>query len=101
MLRDKPKSLSELIGSTGSPLGSLAAEASRREALSDYLRSNLPPELEPGFLHCNLTNEGLLVVLASSPEWAARLRFEADTFRRLCDAHGVVVTDVRVRVGGG
>ena len=99
MLKGKPKSLSELIGSQNSPLGNLASEARLRESLSDHLRKHLPADLSAGLLHCNLRDETTLIVIASSPEWASRLRFEKELFIRLCADHGTQVTDVKVRVG--
>ena len=99
MLKRKPKSLSDIIGSQGSPLGSLACEARLRQDLSDHLRKHLPPEFNGSLLHCNLRDEMTLVVIASSPEWASRLRFEKELFIRLCADHGTQVTEVKVRVG--
>ena len=101
MSKSKPKSLLEIIGSQDSPLGNLASEARLRESLSDYLRKHLPAEISSGLLHCNLRDKACLVVIASSPEWASRLRFEKELFIRLCADHGTHVTDVKVRVGSG
>jgi hypothetical protein len=50
-------------------------------------------------LHCNLRDEGLLVVVAANSEWASRLRFEAAQIRQICADQGTKVTSVRVRVG--
>ena len=99
MLKKKAKSLSELIAGQNSPLGNLASEARRRESLDSHLRKHLPAALSAGFLHCNLRDEGTLVVITSSPEWASRLRFEKELFIRLCTEHGTPVTSVKVRVG--
>jgi hypothetical protein len=99
MLKGRPKSLSELLGGQDNPLGNLASEARLRENLGDHLRKHLPPALGAGFLHCNLRNETTLVVIAATPEWASRLRFEEALFIRLCAEHGTRVTAVKVRVG--
>ena len=77
MSNDNAKSLADLIGTDQTGLGKLAGEARRRAALSDYLRSALPETLAPGLVHCNVENETSLTLLAASPEWASRLRFEA------------------------
>ena len=98
MLKSNAKSLSELIGGKGSPLRDLAYEAQRREQLSDHLRKHLSASLVDGFLHCNLKDETTLIVIAVSPEWASRLRFEADQFIRLCAQQGTKITAVKVRV---
>ena len=99
MSKSTSKSLSDLIASEEGSLSGLAREAQLREDLSTYLRTHLPEPLAGGFLHCNLRDEGLLIVLAANPEWASRLRFEADRIRQICAAQGTVVTSVRVRVG--
>ena len=93
------KSLSEIIAAKDGSISSLAREARLREDLSTHLRTHLPEPLADGFLHCNLRQGGLLVVLATSPEWASRLRFEADRIRQLCADHGTEVTSIRIRVG--
>ena len=99
MLRKKPKSLSELISGSDSPLGHLADEARRRTDLGAALRKGLPAELATGLLHCNIRPDNTVVVIASSPEWASRLRFEKELFIRLCADHGTLVTAVKIRVG--
>jgi len=99
MSKDAHKSLSELITVKNSSLGDLASQAKLREELGDYLRKNLPPELSPGVLHCNLKEGGLLVVVASNPEWASRLRFETSRLADLCRQHGTQVSAVKVKTG--
>lgn len=98
MSKGGSKSLSELIAASGSPLGKLADEAQRRTALADHLRTGLGTELGSGLAHCNLREDGTLVVLATSPEWAARLRFESAQLIQLCRQQGTPVCAVKVRV---
>lgn len=98
MLKNKPKSLSELIRSSDSPLGSLADEARRRTDLSDYLRKSLPPDIAEGLVHCNFQPDNTLILLARGPEWAARLRFEAPRISELCRSNGTPVEHIKVRV---
>ena len=99
MSKDAHKSLSELITAGNSSLGDLASQARLREDLGDYLRKNLPPDLAPGFLHCNLKEGGELVVIATSPEWASRLRFKTSQHADLCRNHGTQVNAVKVKTG--
>ena len=99
MLKGTSKSLADLIASKDGSLSGLAREARLREDLSTYLRTHLPEQLAGGFLHCNLRDEGLLIVLAANPEWASRLRFEADRIKQICADHGTQVSSIRVRVG--
>jgi hypothetical protein len=101
MSKRKAKSLSELIGGKSSPLGNLASNALLRETLGDYLRNHLPADLADGFLHCNLQDETTLIVIATSPEWASRLRFENNHFIRLCAAQGTKIDSVKVKVSAG
>ena len=98
MLKNKAKSLAQLAGSPDSGLGRLAEAARVRSDLSDYLRNHLDPTVAAGFVHCNIRDEGNLVVTAASPEWASRLRFEAASISELCAAHGTPVKSVRFRV---
>ena len=101
MSKEEPKSLSQLIKAQGGSLGELAGQARVREELGDYLRKHLPPGLSPGFLHCNLQDQDTLVVIATSPEWASRLRFESVQLADLCREHGTPVNVVKVRTGAG
>ena len=101
MLKKDPKSLSALIADKKGALGDLAGQARLREDLSDYLRKQLPAGLADGFLHCNVRDETTLVVIAASPEWASRLRFETQVFSDLCSQQGLQLESVQVKVGNG
>ena len=92
------KSLSGLISDPDSGLGRLAREAADRVALTDRLREALDPELGHSLRAANLREDGTLVLLASGPEWAARLRYEADRLLRLCREKNPQAARVRVRV---
>ena len=98
MFKKKAKSLSELIRGSGSPLGQLAEEARLRTDLGAVLRKGLPADVAEGLLHCNIRPDNTVVLVASSPEWAARLRFEAETVRELCRQNSTVIERVVVRV---
>jgi hypothetical protein len=93
------KSLSELLASSGSPLGDLADIAAQKVALSEQMRKQLPDSLAGGFVHCNIRDDGTLAVIASSSEWAARLRFETELFTRICTDQGVSISGIKVTVG--
>jgi len=98
MLKSKAKSLAELAASADTGLGQLAEAARLRADLGDYLRNRLDPELAAGFMHCNIRDDNQLVVIATSPEWASRLRFEAQQFKSLCHERGIEIDSVTVRV---
>lgn len=98
MLKRKPKSLAELTGLADTQLGKLAEAARQRVDLSDYLRNRLDDSMAAGFVHCNIRDDATLVVIAANPEWAARLRFEAQSFIELCRERDINIETVRVRV---
>jgi hypothetical protein len=98
MLKKQAKSLGELIGSSDTEFANLADAARLRADLSDYLRNNMDKSLVQGFMHCNIRDDGTLVIIATSSEWASRLRFEAHQFIDLCRGQGTLVQTVKVRV---
>ena len=95
----RPKSLSGLLSDTDSALGRLADEAALRVALTDHLRNGLDPGIGQQLLGANLRDDGTLVILASGPEWAARLRFESEGL--LARAREIRPAAARVRIRTG
>ena len=93
-----PKSLSELLDSEDSAVRELASEASQRLALADRLRSSIEPDLAVHLTGANLREDGTLVLLTTSPEWAARLRYEATRLLTACREQYPAAARVRVRV---
>lgn len=89
--------LADVVG-PGTALGRLAAEADSRMDLVARITASLPAELRAGVAACNLREDGTLVVLAPSPEWAARLRFEAETLLAGCRRCHPEVARLKVRV---
>ncbi len=67
-------------------------------ALGEHIRSGLPPELGAHLLHCSVDEDGALVVRATAPEWAARLRFETERLLALSREVYPGTTSVKVRV---
>jgi hypothetical protein len=100
MSKNTPKSLSELIFRPGSALHDLAKQAETAMGLAAALRAGLPPEMSAELRSASLRDDGTLVVLASSPAWAARLRFERETLLARCHALHPQVRRVTVRVSG-
>lgn len=84
-----------------SPLGRLATEAAARVALTDHLRNGLGDGLGNHIAGANVRADGTLVVLATGPEWAARLRFESDRLLALCRTVNPAAARVRIRVSQG
>ncbi len=98
--KNGPRALGDLLSSEGQ-LGALARAASSRLDLADCARRQLPEALAPAVVSCNLRPDGTLVVTAASPEWAARLRFEADGILSGCRRDWPAAARVRFRVGTG
>jgi hypothetical protein len=103
---NRPRALGELLvrglagdATDASPLGALARAARSRLDLADGVRARLAPDLAAAVSACNLRPDGTLVVTAVSPEWAARLRFEADGILAGCRPDWPAASRVRVRVG--
>jgi len=98
MSKDAPKSLSELLGSPTSRIGQLASRARAKIDLTDHVRKGLEPELAGELVHCSVDDDGTMVVRASSPEWANRLRFESETLLALSRQLHPEAMSVKVRV---
>lgn len=98
MSRNDLKSLSELIGSADSDLGRLAARARAKIGLTDHIRAGLAPTLAAEVVHCNLEDDGTLIVRVAGPEWASRLRFESERLLALGRERHPGAVQVRVRV---
>jgi hypothetical protein len=95
--RGQPVNLGDLFRSPGSPLGGLARAAAGRAELLDLLRARLPAELQACLVGCNVRDDGTLTLTASSPAWAARLRFEAPGLLACCRERFPAAARVRVR----
>jgi hypothetical protein len=100
MSKKTPKSLSDLIFQPGSAVGDLARKAAATEDLAGALRRALAPELAAELRSASLRDDGTLVVLAASPAWAARLRFEEPALLACCRGSHPAVARLRVRVAG-
>jgi hypothetical protein len=100
MSNKSPKSLSDLIFRPGSALHELARQAGATADLALVLRNGLTPELAGALRSASIHDDGTLVVLASSPAWAARLRFEEARLLALCADQRPPVNRLKVRVSG-
>jgi hypothetical protein len=98
MSKSAPKSLSQLLESSGSSLARLATTAQQKIALSEHIRNGLAPDIGAEVLHCSIDVDGILTVRASSPEWAARLRFENERLLELSREIDPATTSIKVRV---
>jgi len=101
MSNDKLKTLGELSTAKGSAFANLTREAARRTTLSEHIRSRLletaDRDLAAGISQCNIRNDGILTILATSPEWTARLRFETELLLSLAREREPGVASVKIR----
>ena len=66
--------------------------------LAGCLSAALPDELKAGIRAANVRDDGELIVIADSPAWAARLRFEEEKLLAAARDAGEQVETIRVRV---
>jgi len=79
-------------------LGAIVRHAQDMSELVQSLQRSLPADMAESIRAANIRDSGELVVLAASPAWAAKLRFEADGLKAAAEASGANVTCCTVRV---
>jgi len=79
-------------------LGEIVRHAKDMGELVHKLQQALPDDLSASVRAANIRDNGELVVLAASPAWAAKLRFEADRLMTTARQSGADVTSCIVRV---
>ena len=97
-----PRKLNELLKPCEN--GGLSKIIDRAESigrLTEALSRALPRELEGSLIAANVGPGGELVVVARSPAFAARLRFEKDVLIAAATKAGEPATSLRVRVSHG
>ncbi|MDJ0813107.1 MAG: DUF721 domain-containing protein [Woeseiaceae bacterium] len=93
------KSLENLLNpNDNGGLGDIVRHARDMGELVSALQQALPGEIAQQVLAANIRDDGQLVVLTSSPAWAAKLRFEADTLMAAARQSSAEVTSCKVRV---
>lgn len=79
-------------------LGEIIRHARDMGEMVQTLQKALPDDAAQSIESANIRDNGELVVLASSPAWAARLRFEAGVLIDAARESGADVTSCTVRV---
>ena len=79
-------------------LGELVRHAREMGDLVARLQQSLGGDEGMSIRAANVREDGTLVVLASSPAWAARLRFESETLLAAAREAGADVQECKVRV---
>jgi len=93
------KSLENLLNpSNDGGLGDIIRHAQDMGELAQILQKSLPGDCSTSISAANIRDNGELIILASTPAWAAKLRFEADKLMKAARASGAEVTSCRVRV---
>ena len=93
------KSLENLLNSNDDGgLGDVVRRAREMGELAAALDKALPAEAAGSIVSANVRDDGELVVLAASPAWASKLRFEADFLLEAARAAGAEVQSCSVRV---
>jgi hypothetical protein len=79
-------------------LGDIVRRARKLGELTEALSRALPDDYAGALVAANVRDNGDLVVIAATPAWASRLRYETDTLLDAARAAGLEPTACRVRV---
>ena len=82
----------------GGSLEKIVRRAKKMDELTGLLRAALPAEVAENLVAANIGEDGELVVVANSPAWASRLRFENDALIEAAREAGEHPSRCRVRV---
>ena len=99
MSADELKNL--LNPSNDGDLGRIVRRAREMGELTDVLARALPADDAAGVAAANLRDDGELVIIATTPAWAARLRYETDALLEAARSVGLNAHTCRVRVSQG
>lgn len=93
------KQLKNLLNSfEDGDLRDIVGRARQMSDLARALAAALPADQAAGVVAANVREDGELVVIAASPAWASRLRYEAATLLEAARAAGVEADTCRIRV---
>ncbi|MDH3350386.1 MAG: DUF721 domain-containing protein [Gammaproteobacteria bacterium] len=82
-------------------LGEIVRHARAMDELLRVLRDALPGDAASSINAANIRDDSVLVILANSPAWAAKLRFEADSLMTAARNAGIEVRSCTIRVSRG
>ena len=95
MQDDKLKHISEIINTSYSNLEGLSETAQEKSSLSKHLQNNLK-NFGRCIVSAYINNSNILVIKTSSPEFAARLKYEEKEIRELCKKLGHIPTKIKI-----
>ncbi|OUU80153.1 MAG: hypothetical protein CBC38_01790 [Gammaproteobacteria bacterium TMED78] len=82
MARKKPLSISKILHSKSGELPDLMREIKRREEITNKIKDLLPKEDAVHLVNSNITEDGIIILVVDSSEWAARIRYIASEIIR-------------------
>ena len=91
----KLKHISEIINSSYTSLEVLSEKAQEKSSLSKHLKNNLK-NFGRYIVSAYINNSNILVIKTSSPEFAARLKYEEQEIRELCKKLGNVPAKIKI-----
>ena len=92
---NKLKHISEIIDDSYTSLSGLSRNASEQSSLSKHLKENLQ-SFGDCITSAHINESNILVIRATSPELANRLRYEERAIRALCKAVGENPKKIRI-----
>ena len=95
MHSNKLKHISEIINASYSNLEGLSETAQEKSSLSRHLKKNLK-NFGRYIVSAYINNSDILVIKTSSPEFAARLKYEEREIRDLCKKFGNVPVKIKI-----
>jgi hypothetical protein len=94
-----PQKLDQLLNSSkNGELAKIVERADAIGALTGALQTALPADLADSVVAANVGASGELVVVARSPAFAARLRFEREALLAAAGTAGQAASSLKVRV---
>jgi hypothetical protein len=87
-----------LKSGTSDSLEGIVRRARELGELTVALRAALDPEAAPHLLAANLRDDAELVLICSTPAWAARIRFDSEALLRAAEAAGAAAKRCTVKV---
>ena len=95
MITSKLKHISEIIEDNYTNLAGLSRKSSEQSSLSKYLRENLQPYGDC-ITSAHINDSNVLIIGATSPELANRLRYEEAEIKALCGTIGQYPKKIKI-----
>jgi len=91
--------LEDLLNSReNNSLDKIVQRAQHMDSLTSALQAGLEPDLAVNLVAANVREDGVLILVCSSPAWASRLRFETEPLIEIARKTGMAVSSCTVKV---